>query len=338
LSFFSNITRASGKAIFLLFILFPASVFAKNIYVPKEHKSIQGAIDASKNGDTIWVAAGKYKESLIIVKELIIFGAGAKKCTLIPPTNSKSAAIFIKNNNTIIDGLTVDRTGAFGCVLIDGGSPRLSRMVIKNSSGYGVVIRSKTSKNIPILKYNKIFNNKKNGVFVLRTAGLIENNEVYKNGGTGISCAASYAKIEKNHVHDNKGAGILIRKKVYMSKEEIGIEKRAQVIKNKVINNGDSGIVCDNASPLISKNKISSHSGKPNIMLFSSDAIIKNNELTSIGPPAIMVMSGSFPKIISNHIIGTLRFAIMGNKENALIKDNKISSAWKSRMDFIPQD
>jgi len=329
---------ARGKIAFLFFLLFPTYVFAKNIYVPKEHKTIQGAINASKSGDTIWLAAGKYKETLIISKEVIIFGAGADKCTLTPPANANSAAIFIKDNDSIIDGLTVERTGAFGCVLIDGGSPRLSRMVIKDSSAYGVVIRGKTNNSVPILKYNKIFNNKKNGVLVLRTAGLIENNEIYNNGATGISCAASYARIENNHVHDNGGAGILVRKDVYMSKEKPGIEKRVQVIKNRVINNGDSGIVCDKASPFISKNKVSAHTGKPNIMLFSSDAIIKNNELTSIGPPAIMIMSGSFPKIISNHIIGTLRFAIMGSKENALIKDNKISSSWKSRMDFIPQD
>jgi len=320
--------------VFLVLLLLPAPVYSKNIYVPRDYKKIQSAIDAAEISDTIWIAKGHYVETLNVHKEVIIFGAGADKCSISPPSNSFNPVIYIKKNDTIIDGLTVDAKNTQACVVIDGGSPSVSRMIIKNSVNFGILVKGEEKNTIPIIKENKILKNKKVGLLVLGTDALIKNNEVYSNGSTGISCKDSSARIDGNKVYENQGAGIVIKKKVVFRQK---VEKHVQVVNNIVTLNKEGGIVCEKASPIVRGNTVIVKSGKPNIMLFSSNAVIENNKLESSGPPAVMIMAGSFPKIISNEIKGTLRFPIMGNKENALIKNNKITSMWKSRTDFLSQ-
>ena len=59
----------------LLFVTsgLPAQANAKRIFVPKQHRRLQSAIDAAAAGDTIWVAPGTYFGPFTIKKRLVIF-------------------------------------------------------------------------------------------------------------------------------------------------------------------------------------------------------------------------------------------------------------------------
>jgi len=52
-------------------------------FVPREHPTIQAAIDAAAAGDTIWVAAGVYHGPIVMKKKLVLFGDGGPDSTIL---------------------------------------------------------------------------------------------------------------------------------------------------------------------------------------------------------------------------------------------------------------
>jgi outer membrane protein OmpA-like peptidoglycan-associated protein len=128
----------------------------------KSGESIQDAIDAAKNGDTIKVEAGTYKESLDLGgKDLDIVGVdGANKTTLKPPEGemavvwdskeagslegftikmSQARAFHLENATVDIVDCTIQDAGGStvlgGTALIDGGSPSFQGVHIDGTTG-----------------------------------------------------------------------------------------------------------------------------------------------------------------------------------------------------------
>ena len=64
-------------------ILAPDRADALRRFVPRDHKTIQIAIDAASPGDTIWVAAGVYRGPLVMKKRLVLFGDGGPDSTIL---------------------------------------------------------------------------------------------------------------------------------------------------------------------------------------------------------------------------------------------------------------
>ncbi len=56
---------------------------ARRWFVPKEHRTLQAAIDAAAPGDTIWVSAGIYRGPLMLKKSLILFAASGPDSTIL---------------------------------------------------------------------------------------------------------------------------------------------------------------------------------------------------------------------------------------------------------------
>jgi predicted outer membrane repeat protein len=77
------ITRIILLAVLVLTTLTPYRAEAKRIFVPKQHKRLQAAIDAASKGDTIWVAPGTYFGPFVIKKRIVLFGDEGPEKTIL---------------------------------------------------------------------------------------------------------------------------------------------------------------------------------------------------------------------------------------------------------------
>jgi pectin methylesterase-like acyl-CoA thioesterase len=57
---------------------------ARRIFVPRQYKGLQNAIDAASKGDTVWVGKGVYRGTIYIRKPLVLFGDAGPDSTIRP--------------------------------------------------------------------------------------------------------------------------------------------------------------------------------------------------------------------------------------------------------------
>jgi hypothetical protein len=170
----------------------PALAFSTTIHVPKDYSTIQAAIDAAANGDTVMVAPGIYKENLFYK------GMGI--------TVTSSAGPY----TTIIDGMQAGRVVTFN--QNEGPSAVLEGFSITNgkvTDGGGIRCMGSAS---PIIRKNAIYKNEATymggGIHCQDSAApQILDNAIYLNisvAGGGISCMnAASPLIKGNGIYRN---------------------------------------------------------------------------------------------------------------------------------------
>lgn len=147
------------RKIFTLFILAPIAGYSTLLQVPEQYSTIQSAISASIDQDTVMVSPGYYQENIsfngknIVVtstyhieQDSLIIGS-----TIIGGNNNGSVVLFAEGetNSSVLQGFTLqggsgnysdpDENGTFytygGGVYCKGSSPVLKDLVITNNTG-----------------------------------------------------------------------------------------------------------------------------------------------------------------------------------------------------------
>ncbi|KAA0006687.1 MAG: hypothetical protein FE045_02325 [Thermoplasmata archaeon] len=86
-------------------------VNAATIHVPGDYSTIQAAIDAANDGDTIVVAAGTYEEQLTINKNLTLLGESGAK--IVAPNNASRNTYKIQESSHIFDPIIFAYGGTY---------------------------------------------------------------------------------------------------------------------------------------------------------------------------------------------------------------------------------
>ncbi len=224
-------------AIAFLFCLISVLAYPAIVHVPGDYSTIQSAIDAAGDGDTILIADGTYSgEGNIGIewdateKHLVIMSENGRDHCIIDCKEEDRG--FLLNNGQdhrdVIDGLTITNgrhTGSGGAICIVATSPRIMNCMLENNTSYAtsgnyngggaIMVYGEAS---PLIQGNIIRNN-----FSNTSGGGI----LFEQAASGV---VKSNVIDGNECHNLYGGGIAV---VNLSK--------ALIINNLIINNSCDG-------------------------------------------------------------------------------------------------
>lgn len=187
-----------------------------------EFSTIQAAIDAAQAGDTIRVAAGRYRESVSVDKDVEIVGAGSGNSSI------ESAEVVVVYRPAVggrLEGFTIRYLGIEDrpAVLIQGATPLLVNNVITGATLAGVEIREQAS---PTLFGNRIVDNQGSGVLAHGPALIqMQANRVERNGEQTVHHAGvelrdgAQALLQFNEILLNGGSGVFAHGNAHLEAE-----------------------------------------------------------------------------------------------------------------------
>jgi len=178
------------------------------LYVPSDYSTIQAAINASIDGDTISVGSGTYNENIVIDKKIKLtsnYAAG-----IVINGGGTDNAITIKNSDISIQRFTIKSKDKYGIYCETGSVTMKNNFII--DSGWGAVAENNCQ--LTLLN-NLIYNNKKadnkDGAGVLIKDNFSYNitseirNNVITDNYHGIWSENSNIKVLNNIITKNVG-------------------------------------------------------------------------------------------------------------------------------------
>jgi Abnormal spindle-like microcephaly-assoc'd, ASPM-SPD-2-Hydin/Right handed beta helix region len=204
------------------------------IHIPGDQATIQAAINAANNGDTVLVAPGTYTENINFNgKAITLSSSGGASVTTIDGGAKTSVVTFnsAETSNAVLNGFTI-RNGATGNgtpqndgggIYIYSASPTITNNIIQNNTacgdGAGIAVEFAS----PLIQGNTIQNNMDSGCSGGNGGGiaiggaasaqiignLIMNNGRGSGNGGGISLfAAGTPTIRNNVITGNTATGL----------------------------------------------------------------------------------------------------------------------------------
>ncbi len=271
-----------------------------------DYESIQDALDEAKEGDTIFVKAGKYEESLYVdVNGIKLIGEGKDKVEVVSK-NGESVISIADVKGVDVTGFTFtyvppENDEGNACVWVSNGNDiSFHDNNVQGATYSGVELSNAQNSRV----YNNVIeNNKQSGIFVNNGADnvLIYKNISRNNGYHGLEVTddGSVPFVFFNDFIDNKEAGIYIH------------DYAAPIIKdNKITGNGHSGIiVAKRGRALIISNEVTDNKEDGVYMYKNGNARIISNKLANNGISGITV-TNSFATVVNNFILNNKEFGI----------------------------
>jgi len=299
------------------FVGFTTSSFGATIYVPGDYSTIQDALNAAVNHDTIVVAAGTYRENITFSgKAVALRGAAGAALTIIDGAQNGSVVTFDSSEgaDTVLDGFTITngRGADGGGIYCHFASPTITNVTIAN---------------------NDADSGKGGGLFLKHSGALVEGCEISSNtaifGGGGICCNRSTATFRNNRVHGNScgnssGGGFYFYYSNDVIENNVIDENTAgysgggiyatfsdpSVTGNRIEKNDASfggGMSCEDSSPTIIQNTIRENTASVGggVDCYDSSPVIDNNIIArnSAGGSAGIYCGGSSAALITRNVI-----------------------------------
>ncbi len=167
------------------------------LHVPKDFPTIQAAVDAAENGDTVLVAPGHYPENLAVLgKSLSLVSSDGPKQTTIDGGGSGPVVTIDQSESALLEGFTITN----GNSDLGGGGVRC---IVSTVTIRGNVITEN-------------FASRGGGIHSIGSTTTVVDNELSNNLGSGfwsaggaIFCQAGEVEATSNVVENNRCQGFL---------------------------------------------------------------------------------------------------------------------------------
>ena len=192
---------------------------------PGNYTTIQSAINAAVNTDTIYVYTGTYNENIVVDKSILLLGENRNTTTIVG--NNLEATVEITGESIILQGFTIKNDGSQdGIYTSTSGHTFMDNIFTITSRGIHLYFSSENT-----ITTNLFYDNSKSGVYVeVGENNTISENEFYDNTDEALyltGCGSS--NIESNAIHNN-GKGIH------------AYQANGNIIRNNVIESNSYGI------------------------------------------------------------------------------------------------
>lgn len=190
----------------LAFNIKPVKAQPTIIIVPDDYPTIQGAINAASDGDTVFVRNGTYYENVTVDKSLSLIGESRK--TTIIDGGKKGIVANIVANSVVLTGFTIKNSGLYypnSSICLNGANFINITDNIIEQSNYGILLLS--SNNITI-NANQIADNLGHGIVLNNSYNTtIKENNLTGNNAEAINLfQAGTNYISKNSFLNNAAA------------------------------------------------------------------------------------------------------------------------------------
>ena len=175
--------------------------FAATINVPTDYSTIQTAIDAAQNGDTILVEAGTYSERIdFLGKALTVESVSGSTDTIIDGSSSGTVVTFAngEQSSSVLDGFTIQGGSNYygGGVLIVNSFPVIQNCLITSNqaslSGGGIYVDTGSIQLTNTTITSNVSDGAGGGIYLKFSFGSISGGSLLDNSAN--SGGALYAK------------------------------------------------------------------------------------------------------------------------------------------------
>jgi parallel beta-helix repeat protein len=286
---------------------------AATVYVggtgPGNNTTIQEGINAANPGDTVFVYAGTYVESLVIDKTLTLMGED-KDTTIINATGNINGIQVSNADYVDISGFTIEKANAYNLKLTSSDNCYISDNILQNSGSSALGVFSGHDN---LIEDNLITDNLQ-GVLITdhSNSNILRDNTITSIGDRAISIQGQSAD---NLISNNEITGYNLGFYIYESEDNR--------IENNQISNGGEGLrilVVDNIT--IQDNMISDNNY--NLRFYSASATVVNCTLQNPNSYDIWVddpdMVGSEITLI-NTSFDEDKVSILGDTIDLIVKE-----------------
>ncbi len=226
--------------------------------------TVQGALNAASNGDTILVD-GVCNENVTVRDELTRITIDGQGSATIHGPSAAAAVMQVLGRNITIKGFTITG-GRQGFSVLRGGSVLIDSNTIEDSAGAGILVHQNAHARIV---NNTIQFNPNTGITVqessiarigfLDLAGPVAGNVIQRNGIAGVIVQrGGVASLAGNAINENDGPGVLVSG-----------ASHGDLAGNRIDRNGSDGV-------LVTQNSDVQLGGEPSILEPANDTTIPN--------------------------------------------------------------
>ncbi len=302
----------------------PASALGTGnvIKVPQDFFTIQDAVDAAADGDTIQVGAGTYLETVVIdgFTDLVVRGKGK----VVIDSDTGAAALTLSNStDCVVEKIRAEDGPGHGFLVLSSTDCTLSKCRVENVDGDGVRLDDCTG--ITVSKCN--IRDTGDDSIALAVGSLepaidctVTKNKCRDSGLDGVGVNGTGNLIEKNQVKQAGNEGL--------DTDETTPGGSNVFLANRVIKPAGVGIRITGTANEARENKVVKSGERAVHVEGGSDHVVEGNKLAKAGNDGIRVESGvNGVSLLDNKVPKAGDDGIEVDGDGATIDGNKISGA-----------